>query len=150
MTDIERSALVPYSSRQMYDLVNDIEHYPAFMHGCLDAEVISRSGDELVGRLVLGKAGLRHAFTTRNRLTPYSRMDLELVEGPFRSFSATWRFKELTPEACKVTLSMHFDFSGGLLGLALEKLFHHSANTLVEDVVNRADSVYGAGDDNED
>jgi len=145
MTDIERSALVPYSSQQMFELVNDIERYPEFMHGCIDAEVISRTDAELVGRLVLGKAGIRHAFTTRNRLVPYSSMELALVEGPFRSFSATWHFKELTPEACKVTLSMHFDFSGGLLGRALEKIFHHSANRLVEDVVQRADVVYGAG-----
>jgi len=149
MTEIERSALVPYSTRQMYELVNDIERYPDFMHGCLNAEVISQTGEELVGRLVLGKAGLRHAFTTRNHLTPYSQMDLELVEGPFRSFSATWHFKELTPEACKVTLTMHFDFSGGLLGFALEKLFHHSANRLVEDVVSRADVIYGPDGESE-
>jgi len=34
MTRIDRSALVMYSAQQMYALVDDIEHYPAFMQGC--------------------------------------------------------------------------------------------------------------------
>jgi len=65
MTRIDRSALVMYSAQQMYALVDDIEHYPAFMQGCQAARVISRTDDEVVGELTLGKAGLRYAFTTR-------------------------------------------------------------------------------------
>lgn len=145
MITIERSALVPYSSMQMYALVDDISQYPEFMHGCIAAEEISRTPDELVGKLTLGKAGMRYSFTTRNTLTPGERMDMSLVEGPFRSFSATWHFKALTPEACKVSLQMQFDLTGGLLGIAMEKLFQHSANSLVDELVQRADKIYGAG-----
>jgi len=144
MITIERSALVPFSAQQMYELVNDVSQYPQFMHGCIAAEEVSRTPQELVGRLTLGKAGLRYSFTTRNALTAGERMDLTLVEGPFRSFSATWHFKALTADASKVSLVMHFEWAGGLLGVAMEKLFQHSANSLVDDVVNRAHKVYGA------
>lgn len=143
MTVIERSALVPHTARQMYELVNDIERYPEFMSGCLDAQVLERSGDELVGRLTLGKAGIRQSFTTRNRLIPHEMMDMSLVEGPFSRFGARWEFRELTDSACKVTLRMEFAFSSGLLGKALKKLFEPTANALVDDMVRRADSVYG-------
>lgn len=144
MITIERSALVPFSAEQMYELVNDVSQYPQFMHGCIAAEEVSRTPEELVGRLTLGKAGLRYSFTTRNVLTAGERMDLTLVEGPFRSFSATWHFKALTADASKVSLVMHFEWAGGLLGVAMEKLFQHSANSLVDEVVNRAHKVYGA------
>jgi ribosome-associated toxin RatA of RatAB toxin-antitoxin module len=144
MITIERSALVPFSAVQMYELVNDVSQYPQFMHGCIAAEEVSRTPEELVGRLTLGKAGLRYSFTTRNVLTAGERMDLTLVEGPFRSFSATWHFKALTADASKVSLVMHFEWAGGLLGVAMEKLFQHSANSLVDEVVNRAHKVYGA------
>lgn len=145
MTRIQRSALVQHSAQQMYALVDDIESYPRFMHGCIDAEVVSRDDNEVVGRLTLGKAGMRHTFTTRNELEPGRRMSMTLVEGPFRHFRASWEFIELAPDACKVTLDMEFEFSGGLLGMALEKLFNRSANTLVDDVVHRADTLYGEG-----
>lgn len=144
MITIERSALVPFSAVQMYELVNDVSQYPQFMHGCIAAEEVSRTPEELVGKLTLGKAGLRYSFTTRNVLTAGERMDLTLVEGPFRSFSATWHFKALTADASKVSLVMHFEWAGGLLGAAMEKLFQHSANSLVDEVVNRAHKVYGA------
>jgi ribosome-associated toxin RatA of RatAB toxin-antitoxin module len=144
MITIERSALVPFSADQMYELVNDVSQYPQFMHGCIAAEEVSRTPEELVGRLTLGKAGLRYSFTTRNVLTAGERMELTLVEGPFRSFSATWHFKALTADASKVSLVMHFEWAGGLLGAAMEKLFQHSANSLVDEVVNRAHKVYGA------
>ena len=34
MPQITRSALVPFSAKQMFDLVNDVESYPAFLPGC--------------------------------------------------------------------------------------------------------------------
>lgn len=143
MVTIERSALVNYSAAQMYALVDDIEQYPAFMHGCQSAEVLSRSDNEMVGKLTLGKAGLRYTFTTRNELVPDQSMDMSLLEGPFKKFSATWRFDALSADACKVSLRMEFEWAGGLLGAAMEKLFQHSANTLVDELVNRAYALYG-------
>ena len=143
MTRIDRSALVMHSAQQMYELVNDIEDYPQFMQGCQKARVISRTEDEVVGELTLGAAGLSHTFTTRNSLVPGQEMQMHLVEGPFREFGASWHFKALSPEACKVSLQMEFDFAGGIMGFALEKLFNHSANNLVEALVNRANEVYG-------
>lgn len=143
MTRIDRSALVMHSAQQMYELVNDIEDYPQFMQGCQKARVISRTDEEVVGELTLGAAGLSHTFTTRNTLVPGQEMQMHLVEGPFREFGASWHFKALSPEACKVSLQMEFDFAGGIMGFALEKLFNHSANNLVEALVNRANQVYG-------
>ncbi len=51
MTTIQQSALLPYSAEAMFDLVNDIESYPEFMDGCLGAEVLSKTENELQGRL---------------------------------------------------------------------------------------------------
>ena len=144
MTRIDRSALVMHSAQQMYALVDDIEHYPLFMQGCQSARVISRSDDEVVGELTLGKGGLRYSFTTRNLLKPGQEMQMALVEGPFRKFGAAWRFQALSDNACKVSLTMVFDFAGGIVGMALESLFNHSANNLVDALVNRAHTLYGA------
>lgn len=147
MTRIDRSALVMHTAQQMYDLVNDIESYPLFMHGCQKATVISRTESEVVGELSLGVAGLNHSFTTRNTLVPGQEMQMSLVEGPFKNFGAAWHFKALGDEACKVSLKMEFDFSGGIMGFALEKLFNHSANTLVDALVIRANEVYGTANE---
>ncbi len=143
MTDIQQSALLPYSAQAMFDLINDIESYPQFMEGCQDAEVLERADGEVIARLVLGKAGLQYAFTTRNTLNPPLSMQMQLVEGPFKSFRAHWTFTPLLNDACKAALDMHFEFESGLLDAVLKKLFEASSRKLVTAVCKRADELYG-------
>lgn len=142
MVRLERSALVAYSASQMFDLVNDIEHYPQFMQGCKSARVISRAEHELVGELCLAKAGISHRFTTRNALARPTHIDMQLVEGSFSAFHARWTFTALNETACKVMLNMEFEFKTGLVEFAAEKLFSSSANNLVDALVARATVVY--------
>lgn len=145
MTVIERSALVPYPARAMYDLVNDIEAYPRFMEGCAGAQVLARTPESIEARLDLAKGGVRYSFTTRNRLLPPNRIELSLVEGPFQSFSGYWTFDELRADACKVALHLQFEMAGRLRNFAVKTLFNGVANQLVDALVQRAHALYGAG-----
>ena len=143
MVSVVRSALLPYSARQMFDLVNDIEQYPSFLPNCQSARVISRSEDELVGELSLGKAGIRQRFVTRNRLRPPEAIAMELIEGDFSRFDAQWRFESLKENACKVTLEMDFEFRSRLINLAAGSLFRDTAGEMVKAMATRARLVYG-------
>lgn len=142
MTQVDRSALVLHTAEQMFDLVNDVEQYPAFLPWCSGVEVISRSDDELVATLHVSKGGLKYSFTTRNRLTRPSEMTMELVDGPFSSLAGVWGFTALSDEASKVELSLSFDFSGKLSALAMGKVFNQVATTMVEAFVQRAEKIY--------
>lgn len=143
MTVIERSALLPYPAQAVFDLVNDIEAYPHYMEGCQAAEVISQHDGIVTARLVLGRAGISYSFSTRNTLDPPHAMTMELIEGPFRRFEARWDFKELGPSACKASLFMQFEFSSGLIDIALKRLFDASSKNLVNAVTQRAHELYG-------
>ncbi len=143
MASIYRSALVEYSSEQMFDLVNDTEKYPGYMQGCQEATVIEQRENELIGKLVLKKAGIKQEFTTRNRLNRPHSIDMELVEGKFKHFSSRWTFEPLAQNACKVSLNMEFEFDLSLVDFAAEKLLSSSANSLVDSLVSRAKQVYG-------
>ncbi len=44
MPQISRTALVPYSAEQMYQLVNDVQSYPQFFTGALEAGFWSPPG----------------------------------------------------------------------------------------------------------
>ena len=43
MRTVNRSALVPYTAREMFVLVDDVESYPQFLPWCNDAEVHNRT-----------------------------------------------------------------------------------------------------------
>mgnify|MGYP003320845287 FL=1 len=138
MTVIERSALIPFTAEQIFDLVADIERYPEFLDGCVAAEVHQRTPSNVVATLRLSRAGVSHSFTTRNALSRPERMELELVEGPFDHFSGLWRFRALGESACKVSLRLDFQMAGGLVSVAAGRLFDKVALDLVDAVVSRA------------
>lgn len=143
MTSINRSALLPYRAEQIYDLVNDIEAYPAFMDGCVGAEVLGRGEDFVEARLDLSKGGISHSFSTRNFLETDRAIRMELLDGPFERFHGSWEFRPLGEQACKVTLELEFSASSAVLGMAAAHLFDKVTNNLVDALARRAQHVYG-------
>ena len=147
MNTVQRSALVMHSDQTMFDLVNDVANYPQFMEGCQSAEVIEHAEHEMIARLELKKAGVKTSFMTRNRLQTPSTIEMSLEDGPFKSLKGVWKFKALTPQACKVSLDLEFEFNSMAMGLAASKLFSTMANELVESLCRRADQIYGNTND---
>lgn len=142
MIEIRRSALVRWSPVQMFDLVNDVEAYPKRFAWCAGAEVIERGEQMTVARLDLKFAGMRHSFTTRNTVDPPQRLQMSLVEGPFRSLEGVWEFVALGDAGCKVALALDFDYAGRFGGGALKLGFQSLASRMVDDFCNEAAKVY--------
>jgi ribosome-associated toxin RatA of RatAB toxin-antitoxin module len=139
MPRIHRHALVSHSARRMFDLVNDVPAYPRRFDWCEGAEVLSASDDEMVARLELRAAGLRMAFTTRNTLSPPTRISLALEDGPFDSFEGVWTFHSLSEDACKVSLTLEFEVASKLIGAGLALGFQGLADRMVDDFCQAAD-----------
>lgn len=135
---VERAAVVPYSARAMFNLVNDVERYPEFLPYCRSATVLEHVDDRMLARIELAKGALHKSFTTRNRLLPDRSIRLELVEGPFRSLQGLWTFEDLTEFEARVALDLEFEFANRLIALAVGPVFHHLANSLVDAFVQRA------------
>jgi len=142
MRTIERSALVPHSPEQMFALVQDIERYPEFVPWVTRATVLSRSATEIIGRLEMERAGLRETFTTRNLLEPPRRMDLKLIDGPFKVLEGRWSFEPIADRGTSIALVMRFEFANPLTSMLLSRTFEKSCNQLVDAFVARARSAY--------
>lgn len=142
MPVVERSALVNYSTQQMFDLVNDIEAYPQYMDGCIGAKILRREEDWLEARLELSKAGVSQSFITRNQLLPPHSMTMSLLDGPFAYLNGKWQFTALSDHACKVSFTLDFELKNRLLGMAVGKLFESMVNKQVDALCARAKVIY--------
>ena len=127
----------------MYGLVADIESYGKFLPWCGGARIVARDTNSVTAAIDIAYQGVRKTFTTRNRLEPGRVMELQLVDGPFKSLQGYWRFEELDDSACKVSLDLKFEFSNRLLALAVGPVFSGIANGLVESFRRRAEEIYG-------
>jgi ribosome-associated toxin RatA of RatAB toxin-antitoxin module len=129
----------------MFDLVNDFSAYPDFLPWCSGARVLSASETEIIGELTIQKGAIRQIFSTRNTLTRPSRIDLSLVDGPFRALSGHWQFEAVGDNACRVSLELEFEFAGRLIAMAIGAVFSQIAGSLVDAFCDRADQLYGPG-----
>lgn len=142
MKTIRRQALLPFSAKQMFDLVDDIEKYPQFLPNCNDAKVLERTENTVTAMLSVAKGGFAKEFTTRNTNNPYQSIAMQLVMGPFKHLTGQWTFDELGDSACKIELVVEFEFSNPLTNLAFGAVFNQMAESFVDAFSKRAREVY--------
>ena len=140
---VQRSARVAYTAAQMFDLVNDIESYPQFLHWCTGARVDLRQGNMIEATLDIGVVGFQRSFRTRNTLTQPEHIQIELVSGPFRRLRGEWRFKNLEAGGSEVALSLAFEVTVSPFGALFSKVFEELAGAQMTAFVDRARKLYG-------
>lgn len=144
MRNVNRSAIVPYSAREMFVLVDDVEAYPEFLPWCNQAEIHNRTEDSVEATLELHKGSVSNKFTTRNTRKEFEEIGLALVGGPFRHLAGGWRFKELGDDGCKVLLELDFEFESRLVDMMFGSFFEDICNSLVDAFTKRAEAVFGS------
>ncbi|HBY0040720.1 TPA: type II toxin-antitoxin system RatA family toxin [Klebsiella pneumoniae] len=145
MPQISRTALVPFSAEQMYQLVNDVKSYPDFLPGCTGSRVLELGPTQMTAAVDVSKAGISKTFTTRNTLTSNQSILMSLVDGPFKKLIGGWKFIPLSPEACKIEFHLDFEFTNKLIEMAFGRLFKELAANMVQAFTSRAKEVYSAG-----
>lgn len=143
MTTISKSALVAYTPEQMFKLIDDIEAYPDFLPWCGMATEIERDECNVEASILISHSGLNKEFTTKNSNTTFEKIEMQLVNGPFKNLDGVWLFEPLGDAACKVSLNLEFEFSSKIVSASLGPVFSKIANSLVDAFIKRAESVYG-------
>lgn len=143
MTLVQKSALVKFSARQMFELVNDIEAYPSFLPWCSGSRIIQRMDDTIEAELMIAKGGFKKSFSTRNKMAECHQITVSLLDGPFSHLEGVWRFIALREDASKISLDLEFEMSGVLANLAFGAVFNQICNTMVASFTSRAKDIYG-------
>lgn len=145
MPTVKRSARVPYTTEQMFDLVNDVESYPKFLHWCKGARIDSQYGSAIEATLEIGALGFRQRFRTRNTLQRPDRIGIDLVSGPFRRLRGDWRFVPVDGNGADISLTLTFEVTLSPFGVVFAKVFEELAVAQMTAFVERAKKIYGAG-----
>ncbi|CAC9648998.1 type II toxin-antitoxin system RatA family toxin [bacterium endosymbiont of Bathymodiolus sp. 5 South] len=143
MHQISKSAIVAYSCKQMYQLVNQINDYPQFLNWCSSTDILNQTEQEITASISINKSAFRQTFTTLNTLTPNARIDMQLKDGPFKQLNGAWIFTPLNDNACKISLELEFSFASKLVDMAIAPIFTLISNTQLDAFVERAKQIYG-------
>jgi coenzyme Q-binding protein COQ10 len=147
MTTYSERKLVPYTAKQLFDLVADVAKYPSFLPWCVGARIRSKSDDELVADLTIGFGPFRESFTSRVSLhhpdpSGFCAIKVKYENGPFKYLHNQWKFTPDT-QGCVVDFYVDFEFRSFILQKAIGAVFTEAVRMMVNAFLKRARTVYG-------
>lgn len=146
---------LPYTARQMYDLVADIESYPKFLPWNSAARIRSRQvqpdGSEVVAAdLVISFKVFREKFGSRVTLWPADpdtgemKIDTDYLDGPFKYLHSGWSFVDRPEGGCRVRFFVDFEFRNMILQKLIGVVFQEAMSRIVRAFEDRAKELYGS------
>jgi ribosome-associated toxin RatA of RatAB toxin-antitoxin module len=138
MHNIHKSAIVLHPAQKMFQLVDSVENYPQFLPWCGSTQIIERDNGKTIASIEINYKGIRQTFTTENTKKQNQEMIIKLIDGPFKSLSGEWIFKNLDKDSCQIELKLEYKFSNVILEKLISPVFNMIANTFIDEFIKEA------------
>jgi len=132
----------------LYDLVLDIERYPAFVPGCRAVKVYSRAAAAagrtvIVSRMTVGVAGFDVSYASRTTGDAGARrVEVEALDGPLRRLDALWTFEPDGDEWTSVGFCLDYAFDSAILSAVASRAFAAMFGEILAAFERRADRLF--------
>jgi coenzyme Q-binding protein COQ10 len=133
----------------LFDLVLDMESYPAFVPHCRQVRVLSRRAESatstvIVSRMTVGLAALEVCYANRAKGDVATRtIAVEAIDGPLRYLTAVWRFNPDGDDRTEIDFSVDFEFDNPVLAAVASGVFSSMFGEMVDAFERRADRLFG-------
>lgn len=138
----------PYSPRQIYAMVADVERYPEFLPWCRAARILERTENGFLADLVISFKHVTEQYTSRVTLHPPAEehaegaIEVDMVRGPFKHLDNHWRFIPRPGGGADIRLELDFAFNSRLLEMVIGGIFTRAAGKMALAFKERADALY--------
>ena len=138
--------IMPYTAKQMYDLVADVETYPDFLPWCAATRIRKVTKDShktiIEADLIIAFKVFRERFGSR--VTPKAEkfsIDVEYLDGPFKYLNNHWIFRDVDG-GCEADFFVDFEFKSRVLQALIGVVFNEAMQRIVKAFEMRADDLY--------
>ena len=137
--------------KDLYDLVLDIERYPAFVPGCRGVRIYSRTAAPagrtvIVSRMTVGVAGFSVSYASRTTGDAVARrIEVKALDGPLRRLDALWTFEPDGEERTRVGFSADYAFDSAILSAVASRAFAAMFDEILGAFQRRADRLFPRG-----
>jgi coenzyme Q-binding protein COQ10 len=133
----------------MFNLVADVEKYPAFVPLCDSMRIRERRQKEdgtevMVAAMTVAYKLIRQTFISRATL---DRENLEILveylDGPFKRMQNRWIFTPTGEGSCEVEFFIDYEFASRTFSMLMGAMFDTVFRRMASAFEQRADEVYG-------
>lgn len=140
------SKVLPFTPKQMYDLVADVERYPEFLPWCSAARITSREvqgeTEIMEADLLISFKAFRERFASHVILSPAKcKIETQYLDGPFRYMHSNWQMHD-DPGGSRVDFDVDFEMKSVLLQRVVGVMFNQAMQRIVRAFETRAKDLY--------
>jgi coenzyme Q-binding protein COQ10 len=139
----------------MFDLVADVEGYPAFLPLCQSLKIRRRTElpdgrEQLLADMRIGYKAIRETFVSRVTLDRAKlAIAVEYVDGPFRRMENRWSFRDIeAPDGqplSVVEFYIDYEFKSRLFSALMGSVFDAAFRRFAEAFEQRANQKFSSG-----
>lgn len=135
---------LPYTPKQLFDLVADIESYPKFIPWCEGVRIKERDGDTVIAELIIHFKGVQGKYTSRVLIDEdANEISVELAQGPFHHLYQGWKFRKSQNGGTTVEFDIDFKIRNFLIEKMVDMMFDDACKKMMHSFRKRADELYG-------
>lgn len=142
MFHIEYVRSVPYSVKQMFCLINNINAYSEFVPGCNISKILEHYDNEVIAELNIVVNGVISSLVTHNFFIENKNIGIFLIKGPFKLFYGYWEFFAITDSISKIQYVSFYEFNSMWAGVAFNYVFQRVYKSAIRAFFCRAREIY--------
>lgn len=141
-THAEKKVL-PYTPRQLYDLVVDVDKYPEFLPWCIATRVKERTEYYQIDEMVIGYKFMREKFVSHVKTDPDNlTVEVEYLSGPMKALKNYWKFIPTEDGQCLVDFWLDFEFQSKTVQKMMDFFFNEAVKRMVSAFEKHAEDIY--------
>ncbi|KAH6914942.1 dehydrase and lipid transport-domain-containing protein [Coprinopsis sp. MPI-PUGE-AT-0042] len=150
------SKILPYTPKQMYDVVSDVSSYPKFVPFCTSSRILTTSpkansqGQQVLdAELTVGFLSFKESYVSTVTCVPHQTVEAVATSSTplFKALSTTWSFQpqqtrtNATPSTL-VSLDLVYDFANPLHAAVSSQFFGQVSQLMIKAFEDRCYEVY--------
>ena len=143
MPTLQNQDTVPFSAKQMFDLVADVKSYPEFLPWVVTANVSEYANNTFIADLTIGAKGARHTYRSHVTLYPETlRINAVAQEGLFSKMQTTWLFSAAPQNMTLIHFNMDYTINNWLLSKIIDPLLDSASTKIISSFHMRAHHLH--------
>ena len=92
----------------------------------------------MIGEISVSKNLVKWTFTTENHYIDNEKIQLKLLDGPFKSLNGLWSFSRVDKNTTIVNFVLEYEFSNKIIELSIKPVFTSIMTSILDSFISEA------------
>ncbi len=138
MDYIKKEETINIDIETIFTLVNQVDKYSDFLPWCNGSKIISNENNIMIGEISVSKNLVKWTFTTENHYIDNEKIQLKLLDGPFKSLNGLWSFSRVDKNTTIVNFVLEYEFSNKIIELSIKPVFTSIMTSILDSFISEA------------